>query len=112
MRSLLLTAVLVLAAAAPARAAADPIDHTRPAAPDGTPMCADWVHDRYAVGRGGRVWATWHPPRDPRYRCAFGHEHGSNPRAFRHFGRTGMPVRVKYLKARGFEPCSWPNAQW
>ena len=55
---------------------------TQPAAPDGTPMCAAWVHDRYTVERGGRIWATWHPPVDPRYGCAFGHEHGSNPRAF------------------------------
>ena len=39
-----------------------------------------------------RIWATWHPPRDPRYGCAFGHEHGSNPRAFRYFRRTGMPA--------------------
>jgi hypothetical protein len=88
----LLIAVLLLAAAPAARAADDPIDHSKQAAPDGTPVCADWVHDRYAVERGGRTWATWHPPRDPRYRCAFGHEHGSNPRAFRHFTRTGMPA--------------------
>jgi hypothetical protein len=77
---------------APAAWAADPIDHSRPPAPDGTPICAEWVHDEHTVERGGRVWATWHPPRDPRYGCAFGHEHGSNPRAFRHFGRTGMPA--------------------
>ena len=32
------------------------------------------------------------PPRDPRYHCAFGHEHGSNPRAFRYFARMGMPA--------------------
>jgi hypothetical protein len=70
----------------------DPVDHTRPSAPDGTPMCADWVHARYTVERGGRRWATWHPARDPRYGCSFGHEHGSNPRAFRYFERTGMPA--------------------
>ncbi|HEV3376743.1 MAG TPA: hypothetical protein VG126_05635 [Thermoleophilaceae bacterium] len=70
----------------------DPVDHTQPRAPDGTPVCAEWVHDRYTVQKGGRAWATWHPPRDPRYGCAFGHEHGSNPRAFRHFRRTGMPA--------------------
>jgi hypothetical protein len=62
------------------------------AAPDGTRLCPDWVHDRYTVERGGREWATWHPPRDPRRGCAFGHEHGSNPRAFRYFERTGMPA--------------------
>jgi hypothetical protein len=82
-----------LVAATPARGAPpDPVDHTRPAAPDGTPMCADWVHARHTVRRGGRRWPTWHPPRDPEYGCAFGHEHGSNPRAFDHFGRTRMPA--------------------
>ena len=86
-----LALLVVLLAAGPARAA-DPIDHTQPVAPDGTPVCAKWVHDRHTVERGGRQWPTWHPPRDPRYHCAFGHEHGSNPRAFRFFGRTGMPA--------------------
>ena len=84
--------MLALLLAAPAARAADPIDHSQPPAPDGTPICAAWVHDQYTVERGGRSWATWHPPRDPRYHCAFGHEHGSNPRAFRYFGRTGMPA--------------------
>jgi hypothetical protein len=91
-RPLLLTAVLLLAAAPAARAASDPIDHSKTPAPDGTPICADWVHDRHTVERGGRTWSTWHPPRDSRFGCAFGHEHGSNPRAFRYFGRTGMPA--------------------
>jgi hypothetical protein len=71
--------------------AADPVDHSQPPAPDGTPICAAWVHDRYTVERDGHLYATWHPPKDPRYGCAFGHEHGSNPRAFRYFRRTGMP---------------------
>jgi hypothetical protein len=85
-------AMLALVLAAPAARAADPIDHSQPPAPDGTPICAGWVHDRYTVTRGGRTWATWHPARDPRFGCAFGHEHGSNPRAFRYFSRTGMPA--------------------
>ena len=85
-----LAALAVLAA--PAGAARDPSTTPSRAAPDGTPICAKWVHDRYTVERGGSSWPTWHPPRDPRYRCAFGHEHGSNPRAFRFFGRTGMPA--------------------
>lgn len=85
-------AMVALLAAPPAALAADPVDHSKPPAPDGTPICAAWVHDAYTVERGGRTWATWHPPRDPRYGCAFGHEHGSNPRAFRYFGRTGMPA--------------------
>jgi hypothetical protein len=84
--------MVVLLAAAPAARAADPIDHSQPPAPDGTPICADWVHDEYTVQRGGGTWASWHPPRDPRDGCAFGHEHGSNPRAFRYFARTGMPA--------------------
>jgi hypothetical protein len=91
MARFLLALCLVLIAAPPA-GAADPIGDSRAPAPDGTPLCADWVHDRYTVERGGRSWPTWHPPRDPRYRCAFGHEHGSNPRAFRHVARTGMPA--------------------
>jgi hypothetical protein len=87
-----LAILVVLLVAAPAAQAADPVDHTQAPAPDGTPICAKWVHDRYTVERGGRSWPTWHPPRDPRYHCAFGHEHGSNPRAFRFFERTGMPA--------------------
>jgi hypothetical protein len=90
---LLAIALVVLVVPPPVEAAApDPIDRTRPAAPDGTPMCAQWVHDSHVVNRDGRLWPTWHPPRDPTYRCAFGHEHGSNPRAFAHFRRTGLPA--------------------
>ncbi len=92
MRLLPLLIVALLAAAPSARAEPGAIDPSTPPAPDGTPICADWVHDQYTVERGGRTWATWHPPRDPRHRCAFGHEHGSNPRAFRYFARTGMPA--------------------
>src|SRR5215210_8642919 len=83
--------VALLVTAAPAWAA-DPVDRSQPGAPDGTPVCADWVHGAHALARGNRSWATWHPPRDPRFGCAFAHEHGSNPRAFRYFGRTGMPT--------------------
>ncbi len=90
--AVVLLALLVAPAGAQAAAGADPIDRSQPPAPDGTPLCAKWVHDRHAVERGGRSWPTWHPPRDSRYGCAFGHEHGSNPRAFRHFRRTGMPA--------------------
>jgi hypothetical protein len=93
MRSLLLALFAVLALTpATAAAAPDPVDHSQARAPDGTPICASWVHDRHTVERGRRLWPTWHPPRDPRYRCAFGHEHGSNPRAFRYFRRAGMPA--------------------
>jgi hypothetical protein len=64
----------------------------QPPAPDGTRLCARWVHDRHVVRTGAREWPTWHPPYDFRHRCAYGHEHGSNPRAFRFFRRTGMPA--------------------
>jgi hypothetical protein len=84
-------AIVVLLLAVPSARAADPVDHAQLPAPDGTPICAKWVHDRYTVERDGPLYATWHPPKDPRYGCAFGHEHGSNPRAFSYFGRTGMP---------------------
>lgn len=87
---LLLIVLLMLGTAAPVYAQ-DPADGSRPPAPDGTQLCADWVHARHTVEREGRTWPTWHPPRDARYGCAFGHEHGSNPRAFRWFRRTGMP---------------------
>ena len=89
---LLPVALLAVLCFVPTAAARDPVDHSQPPAPDGTPICAAWVHERYTVERGGLRWPTWHPPRDQRYHCAFGHEHGSNPRAFRYFGRTGMPA--------------------
>jgi hypothetical protein len=76
---------------APGRAR-DPIDHARGRAPDGTPLCAAWVHRRHFVRVGGRRLPTWHPPFDRRFGCAYGHEHGSSPRAFRYFRRTGMPA--------------------
>jgi hypothetical protein len=88
----LATALAALLLAPRAAAAADPVDRSQPPAPDGTPICAEWVHDRHSVEIRGVRWATWHPPRDPRYGCAFGHEHGSSPRAFRFFRRTGMPA--------------------
>ena len=72
-----------------AAGARDPVDHDRPRAPDGTPVCAEWVHARHSVTVGDRRYATWHPARDARHRCAFGHEHGSNPRAFRYRGKAG-----------------------
>lgn len=88
----LLAAGALIPLSAPPAAARDPVDRSRPAAPDGTPMCAAWVHDRHSVVVRGRRYATWHPPRDQRHRCAFGHEHGSSPRAFRFFRRAGMPA--------------------
>jgi len=46
-----LAAVALLLATAPVAAAvSDPVDHSQPAARDGTAVCADWVHGRRATG--------------------------------------------------------------
>jgi hypothetical protein len=50
--------MLALLFGAPAARAADPIDHSQPPAPDGTPICAEWVHDQYTVEGGGWSGAT------------------------------------------------------
>ena len=81
-----------LLAPAASGAERDPVDHSRARAPDGTPMCAKWVHDRYRVRVKNRRFSTWHPPRDRRYGCAFGHEHGSNPRAWHWYRRARRPT--------------------
>lgn len=42
--------------------------------------CPREIHARYwTYGPDGKVYPTWHPPRDPSG-CAFGHEHGDDPR--------------------------------
>src|SRR5207237_1176778 len=51
-----------------------PSPWTNPTPVAGQP-CPTWVHDQYrATGPDGKLYATWHPPTDPRYRCTFGHE--------------------------------------
>jgi hypothetical protein len=85
-----MTKLMLLLPAAAALAAQSP--YLSEKTPDGRPVCAAWVHDQYKVNLNGRMYATWHPPIDPVYNCAFGHEHGSDPRAFRHFAQTGMPA--------------------
>jgi hypothetical protein len=51
--------------------------------------CAREVHARFWTwGTDGRVYPTWHPPRDPSG-CAFGHEHGADPRAAALFAQVG-----------------------
>lgn len=43
--------------------------------------CTEEIHDRYAtIGPDGKLYPTWHPPRDPDSGCTFGHEHGRDPR--------------------------------
>lgn len=42
--------------------------------------CSKQIHDRYSVvGPDGKLYPTWHPPRDPVTGCSFGHEHGRDP---------------------------------
>jgi hypothetical protein len=52
--------------------------------------CSKEVHDRFSVvGPDGKLYPTWHPPVDPATGCAFGHEHGRDPRGsalFKDFG--------------------------
>jgi hypothetical protein len=57
---LLLAITVLLVAAPPALAGPDPIDHDVPPAPDGTPVCAEWVHDRSSCG-GARELANVAP---------------------------------------------------
>ena len=61
---------------------AEPVPTTL-AAPSETPVaapCAAALHDSYQVkGPNGKVYPTWHPAKDPKTGCTFGHEHGDNP---------------------------------
>jgi hypothetical protein len=48
-----------------------------------TPVAGDCraAHDAHTTaGPDGRLYPTWHPPVDPATGCAFGHEHGADPR--------------------------------
>lgn len=55
------------------------------------PLCPAEVHNRHVVaGPDGRSYPTWHPPIDPATGCAFGHEHGANPKTSR--ADSSMPA--------------------
>jgi hypothetical protein len=54
--------------------------------------CSVEVHARYSTyGPDGKVYPTWHPTKDPSG-CAFGHEHGDDPRTSDLFGTVGWPA--------------------
>lgn len=54
--------------------------------------CSREIHARYWIwGPDGKVYPTWHPPRDPSG-CTFGHEHGDDPRDSVLFDRVGWPA--------------------
>lgn len=43
--------------------------------------CSAAVHDRHSVvGPDRKLYPTWHPPVDSATGCAFGHDHGRDPR--------------------------------
>jgi hypothetical protein len=53
--------------------------------------CPREVHDRYwTYGPDGKVYPAWHPPVDPITGCAFGHEHGSDPKESK-LGNVNVP---------------------
>ncbi|WBB89891.1 cellulose-binding domain-containing protein [Verrucosispora sp. WMMC514] len=54
--------------------------------------CSVEIHARYwTYGPDGKVYPTWHPPRDPSG-CNFGHEHGDDPRPSDLFSTAGWPA--------------------
>lgn len=54
--------------------------------------CSREIHARYwTYGPDGKVYPTWHPPRDPSG-CTFGHEHGDDPRLSDLFTTAGWPA--------------------
>jgi Cellulose binding domain len=53
--------------------------------------CSREIHARYwTYGPDGKVYPTWHPARDPSG-CAFGHEHGDDPRTSDLYSATSWP---------------------
>jgi len=54
--------------------------------------CSKEIHARYwTYGPDGKVYPTWHPPRDPSG-CTFGHEHGDDPRNSELFSTADWPA--------------------
>ncbi|WP_255950296.1 hypothetical protein [Streptomyces odontomachi] len=54
--------------------------------------CSKEIHARYwTYGPDGKVYPTWHPAKDPSG-CAFGHEHGDDPRTSELFSTAGWPA--------------------
>ncbi|MFC0529817.1 cellulose-binding domain-containing protein [Phytohabitans kaempferiae] len=53
--------------------------------------CSREIHARYwTYGPDGKVYPTWHPPRDPSG-CSFGHEHGDDPRTSDLYSTASWP---------------------
>lgn len=67
--------------------------------------CSKEIHARYwAYGPDGKVYPTWHPAKDSS-RCAFGHEHGDDPRTSELFSTAGWPI-FGYTSERLMESAS------
>ncbi|UCF20725.1 MAG: hypothetical protein JSU87_04765 [Gemmatimonadota bacterium] len=59
-------------------------------APGPNDTCTRETHNSYSVvGSDGLLYPTWHPPIDPQSGCAFGHEHGRDPRGSALYGEVG-----------------------
>jgi hypothetical protein len=64
-----------------------------PSAAQAADHCSEKVHSAYVTrSPEGAQSRTWHPPIDQTTGCTFGHEHGSNPRRFISFKKSGMPA--------------------
>lgn len=61
--------------------------------PANAPACPAEVHALYTTtGPDGQTYLTWHPPYDLAHRCAFDHEHGSDPHRYVGYPSAGMPA--------------------
>ena len=90
--------MVALLVAAPAARAADPVDHSQPPAPDGTPICAAWVHDQYTVERGGPQLGHLAPSARPALRLRIRPRARLKPacvQVFRPHGHAGVRARER-----------------
>lgn len=74
--------------------------------PSGPDTCTPAIHESYSVvGPDGLRYPTWHPPVDAASGCAFGHEHGRDPRGsdlFREVGPIPFGYANEHLVESGF----------
>jgi hypothetical protein len=70
--------------------------------------CTKEQHDAYSVvGPDGKRYPTWHPPVDPTSGCAFGHEHGRDPRGSDLYQIVGdMPLGVANEALETWDPAN------
>jgi len=68
--------------------------------------CSQEIHDRWWVADAtGTAHPTWHPPVDPVTGCAFGHEHGADPRTSPNYAfAEGVPFGLVHGGMGGTGP--------